>query len=512
MVVDDGKEGGEVNDDVDRRDGGRGGGRGGGGGGGGADRGVVSTEAWKNLDLERGEVSRALERAGSDSIGVRGLGRWIAEEEKEEDGAADADDDSRSTTRCVLHVAAWRLPFYVRGRYTKGRRDVSQTPFHVTPQDGAAEVEGGGGGNGDDGNGGKLIKLGITSVEEQICPVLSEIGCGGISDLNNEPPPLSLCRGRLVYGMCKFHASGREDMDVRMILSDGVGDDDGKGGNGKDRNEADDGEGGRPFVLEVVDALRMPTEGELSDVVDRINHHPRRHSSSSTPTTLPVSPEVKKERENEEEEEDMAERDVQDLERRWNMTIGGSSGGCGSEDDRDSVRRSLSDPNRRYGRNNPTGVGIAPTLTYCPASDFGNLQSETEHKVKSYGCVCWSEVSIPDQKFLCDRLGSSSTRSSDEGADVDSMSTSSIYPLTIHQSTPLRVLHRRAAAIRARQVLTLEAKRIDDHWFVLNLRTTAGTYVKEFVHGDCGRTHPCIRSMMGGKVDIVQLDCTGIAV
>ena len=86
-----------------------------------------------------------------------------------------------------------------------------------------------------------------------------------------------------------------------------------------------------------------------------------------------------------------------------------------------------------------------------------------------------------------------------------------IYPLEMHQSTPLRVLHRRAAAVRVRHVLSLKSDRIDDHWFRLSLSTTAGTYVKEFVHGDCGRSSPSVSSLLGCKTDIVELDCEGIA-
>ena len=33
--------------------------------------------------------------------------------------------------------------------------------------------------------------------------------------------------------------------------------------------------------------------------------------------------------------------------------------------------------------------------------------------------------------------------------------------------------------------------------YLLHLRTAAGTYVKEFVHGDLGRTRPCLADIMG---------------
>lgn len=59
--------------------------------------------------------------------------------------------------------------------------------------------------------------------------------------------------------------------------------------------------------------------------------------------------------------------------------------------------------------------------------------------------------------------------------------------------------------------LTLSSCRINDHWFCLRMSTSAGTYVKEFVHGDCGRTSPSISSLLGGaRIDITELDCEGI--
>ena len=57
----------------------------------------------------------------------------------------------------------------------------------------------------------------------------------------------------------------------------------------------------------------------------------------------------------------------------------------------------------------------------------------------------------------------------------------------------------------------MRATRIDDHYFRLHLSTSAGTYVKEFVHGDCGRTVQSVSSLMACKTDILELDCEGIA-
>ena len=66
------------------------------------------------------------------------------------------------------------------------------------------------------------------------------------------------------------------------------------------------------------------------------------------------------------------------------------------------------------------------------------------------------------------------------------------------------------SANRLRHILKAKAVKTDEHWFELYISTSAGTYVKEFVHGDMGRTRPSVSSILGCKTDIVQLDCVGI--
>lgn len=91
--------------------------------------------------------------------------------------------------------------------------------------------------------------------------------------------------------------------------------------------------------------------------------------------------------------------------------------------------------------------------------------------------------------------------------------------LVIHQKTPIRVLHRRTLSIRQRRIHEMSAVRVseadvpEEHKsnlnciFKLNLTTEAGTYIKEFVHSDFGRTEPNLASLLGScSADIIQLD------
>lgn len=321
-----------------------------------------------------------------------------------------------------VRVALWRRSFLVKGNYTKTRRDVSQTPFFV-----------------DGDNPKKKQRLGVTSIEELILPPLVELS-GGIAECNNSPDG-----DNVVFGKAKFHASGREDMDVRMILPNIAQSDD------SISNSASNNISGRPFCLEIIDALRMPTVQDLEQMLHSINH------TGPTPTV-------------------------------------------------DQQSALLPESTQYYGRS-PQGVGVDPkTLTFAKGEEFKNLQNETEEKHKFYGCLCWSEEILPPSDELRRRLTTTPSSSEEKGK--------SLFPLVLQQRTPIRVLHRRANAVRIRHILSAhQVDRLDDHYFRLHISTDAGTYVKEYCHGDLGRTLPNVGTLLNcGKTDILELDCEGIQI
>ena len=70
----------------------------------------------------------------------------------------------------------------------------------------------------------------------------------------------------------------------------------------------------------------------------------------------------------------------------------------------------------------------------------------------------------------------------------------------------MRVLHRRSLLTREKLIYKVKAEFINQHYFVLHVLASAGTYIKEFVHGDLGRTVPSIGSLLDSEADILQLD------
>ena len=305
----------------------------------------------RSLEVSQGGDPRV---ALQNRMAADGVSVWTINQALNEDLSTEPQRVWESDT-LTFHVAVWRRPFYVRGCYTKSQRNVSQTPFYVeTEERGVRE------------------KLGATSVEEQIVPVVVQ-ACLGVSKLNND-----LSKPDVVFGMVKFHASGREDMDVLMLLP----------------KEPNPNVTGRPFVCEVTDAFRMIPPERLLCVVREVN----------------------------------------------NMLPEESPAGDAA----------------RYFGMNEYGVGISTDFDFAPSDAFSNLQSETEHKVKYYGCRCWSQNPLPKtNEELNAMLGT--------------------FPLEIHQKTPIRVLHRRPNIVRSRHVLHAIATIEDDHFFQLHLSTDAGT-------------------------------------
>lgn len=117
------------------------------------------------------------------------------------------------------------------------------------------------------------------------------------------------------------------------------------------------------------------------------------------------------------------------------------------------------------------------------------VDAAAQSKTKSYACIVWFQQSIsPDQARKLD----------------------DIVDLEIQQKTPVRVMHTRSLHTRPRFIHSLRLTLLNAHFADLRLTTAAGTYIKEFVHGDFGRTTPSLGDLLGTRADILQLDVLAV--
>ena len=164
------------------------------------------------------------------------------------------------------------------------------------------------------------------------------------------------------------------------------------------------------------------------------------------------------------------------------------------------------------------------------AATARRAQASAATKVKTYACVVW-----------CGR----------DMTTADAAVIGGAAPMTVHQKTPVRVMHSRSLATRDKEVLSLRLELLGPRFGILRIVTAAGMYdrrrpkslsarrrlfglilaaldfgrrprsqagkastnarrlhryIKEFVHGDLGRTEPSLSSLLGAEADILQLD------
>ncbi|KAK2184310.1 hypothetical protein NP493_270g00024 [Ridgeia piscesae] len=227
---------------------------------------------------------------------------------------------------------------YVAGRYNKYSRTLSQTPWII---DGSRKTE--------------------SSIEELVCTKIQDL---------------------FRADEYRFSASGREDVDVKMLGS------------------------GRPFVMDMTSPHRVTVRPEELDKLQKeIN-------SSTT---------------------EIAVRDLQIVTRE----------------------------------------------------ETNRLKEGEMLKTKTYSALCWAQTTLTPE---------------------DMKKLDSVKDLALQQKTPIRVLHRRPLGVREKCVHKMSAELLDPHHFRLQLSTQAGTYIKEFVHGDFGRTRPNLGELLQTDCDILELN------
>ncbi len=90
--------------------------------------------------------------------------------------------------------------------------------------------------------------------------------------------------------------------------------------------------------------------------------------------------------------------------------------------------------------------------------------------------------------------------------DIEKINNLIDKEIVVEQLTPTRVSKRRVLMKRDKMVIFKSVKKISDKEFYLVLKTTHGTYVKEFISGDDNKTKPSISEILGTKCTCTELD------
>jgi tRNA pseudouridine synthase 10 len=92
----------------------------------------------------------------------------------------------------------------------------------------------------------------------------------------------------------------------------------------------------------------------------------------------------------------------------------------------------------------------------------------------------------------------------------DAKKVAALSGTALSQHTPTRVLARRSDMLRTRTVYKISAEAIDGGKLRLRILAEAGTYIKEFIHSDAGRTKPSVSSALSCRAACDSLDVVAI--
>jgi tRNA pseudouridine synthase 10 len=141
--------------------------------------------------------------------------------------------------------------------------------------------------------------------------------------------------------------------------------------------------------------------------------------------------------------------------------------------------------------NNSSNLVQVKNFDVADKSFFDEIKKYEDSKKKNYSCVVWASQVISEE-------------------DLEKINK--IAGIDIIQKTPFRVLHRRTLMDRKKHIFSLSAKRINENFMIVDVVSSAGTYIKEFIHSDLGRTVPNLGSILGYECDIIQLDVLNIVI
>ncbi|XP_059046794.1 putative tRNA pseudouridine synthase Pus10 [Achroia grisella] len=155
-----------------------------------------------------------------------------------------------------------------------------------------------------------------------------------------------------------------------------------------------------------------------------------------------------------------------------------------------------------------SGKVIVHQLVHVSREELSELKKGEETKCKTYEALC---IKLGHSEYEHDKTSADPvTVTAQDIANINSYTNTDEPGVRVRltQRTPIRVLHRRPLLTRARELYELTASPVHGQpaLVALRVRASAGTYVKEWAHGELARTRPALGHALRAPLDILALD------
>lgn len=137
---------------------------------------------------------------------------------------------------------------------------------------------------------------------------------------------------------------------------------------------------------------------------------------------------------------------------------------------------------------------IISNLRLSTRKEIIALKTSAETKKKSYKALVEAETALEKSKFE-EKLNELKAKFENQ---------------KIHQRTPFRVSHRRADKVREKYVFKIDGEYINPTLYRFDIETQGGTYIKELITSDNGRTKPSFVDVFKCVLTCKELDVMNV--
>ena len=133
-------------------------------------------------------------------------------------------------------------------------------------------------------------------------------------------------------------------------------------------------------------------------------------------------------------------------------------------------------------------------LKYSDKKEVISIKAKSENTKKVYSALVYAEEPLDNINF----------------EQKLNLLKNTIENKKIYQQTPNRVSHRRADIIREKHIYKINGEFVNSNLFKFTIETQGGTYIKELINGDNGRTKPSFSEIFNNNLICKELDVIDI--